>query len=116
MYEQVLKDKGIHGIGNMMSHSLDSNLLFMKSHIDIYKTGKHSFGYWEMGQFKKAVFENLGFNIKDARLRFYGSEYVPRRPYNELLTNKLGTTTYSITWNKLVADTLGGEPGSNDKF
>jgi hypothetical protein len=116
MYYQFLKDKGIHGIGNMMSHSLDSNLLFIKSHIEMFKTRKYGFGYWEIPQFKKAVFENLGFNIKDVRLRFYGSEFVPRRPYNELLTNMLGTTTYSVSWNKLVADILGGQPGSNDKF
>lgn len=106
-----MRDNGIPGIGNMISHSLDSNVLFIKEHLKTYPSEN----------FKLKMMRNLGFPNLELRHRSHGWELVKGLEYD---WEKIGfdvfyrLPTYKnvIHWNKTLADLIGGEPGSNDKF
>lgn len=106
-----MRDKGIPGIGNMISHSIDSNILFIKEHLKTYPEEN----------FKMKMISNLGFPNLEYRHRSHGWELAKILEYD---WEKIGfdvfyrLPTYKniVYWNKTLADLIGGEPGSNDKF
>jgi len=106
-----MRDNGIPGIGNMISHSLDSNSLFIKEHLKTYPNEN----------FKIEMMRNLGFTQLEQRHRSHGWEIAKALDYD---WEKLGfdvyyrlpTYTNIITWNKFLADIIGGDPGTNDEF
>lgn len=106
-----MQDKGIPGIGNMISHSIDSNILFIKEHLNT----------WHDENFKMKMFNNLGFPNLELRHRSHGWELAKELMYD---WEKIGfdvfyrLPTYKniVSWNKCLADLIGGEPGSNDQF
>jgi hypothetical protein len=108
-----MRDKGITGIGNVISHSIDSNLTFIKEHIKVYSDDPF---------YKHTLFNNLGLPL-ESRFRSYGWETVD--DYNHILDwNRItadlfvryGTTRCTIKWNRKFADIIGGEPGENDSY
>ena len=118
MFDKFLQDRGIHGISNMMSHSLDSLSLFLKTHIKVYSDEKHYIEGIGLPTLKQDVLRELGVTGLEPRLKSYGFEGVPKHAILHIKIGELvGNTTSTITWNKTIADVLGSEcPGFNDKF
>lgn len=112
-YDLFMQENGINGIGNMLSHSIDSNVLFIKEHLETYS---------EDITYKHNIFCNLGFNL-EKRHRSYGWENL--KDYSKIidwdsihghLVTEHNLTTSVIKWNKTFADLIDGEPGKNDDF
>ena len=121
-YDQYMVDHGIFGIGNMMGHSLESNLFFIKNHLNLI-TGPvaYSTDHTNIPTFKQALLEVLGFGKLTMRLRSYGWEnipqiVIPKGQFQGELYLRHGFTKNSITWGNRVANILGGDIKSNDKF
>lgn len=106
-----MRDKGIPGIGNMIGHSLDSNVLFLKEHFKVYPDEN----------FKLKMMRNLGFTELELRERSHGWELAKELDYD---WEKLGFDVFYrlpsykniIHWNKTLGELIGGAAGSNDKF
>lgn len=104
-------DKGIPGIGNMLSHSVDSNCMFIKEHL---KTCSEE-------NFKITMMQNLGFPELEYRHRSHGWEFAKSLEFN---WEKIGfdvfyrLPTYKniIKWNKFFGSIIGTEAGNNDQF
>lgn len=121
-YDKFLADRNIAGIGNMLSHSQECNLSFIKSNIYVRDSAPGYFGnFASIPLFKQKIMENVGFGTMELRMKNYGWE-----SSTVALTNKtakslelmelFGRTTSQISWEKQIADVLGGEPGINDKY
>lgn len=110
-YNRFLSDRGIHGIGNMLGHSIDSNLLFMREHLKVYDPDM-------VNKTKKKVFENLGLGKFELRFRSYGWESttsINKTHYKIELLKQIGLLKHRIIWHNVVGSVLNG-PGSNDSF
>jgi hypothetical protein len=113
-FDSFMQSKGITGIGNMLSHSIDSNILFIKQHLRTYSTNYN---------YKHMLFSRLGFKTLEKRFRSYGWEEIHKyrnivdiRKLENDLSSRYGTTKSVILWNNVFADLLGIEPGKNDAF
>lgn len=120
-YSKFLADKKIDGIGGMLNYSLESNMKFVKKHLEVYDKKFHDGKSLKIPKLKQDLFESLGFGKLERRLRSYGWEGVNPdvfniKMYGEDLIDRFGTTISRITWNEKMAAALGSEPGSNDKF
>ena len=116
-YERFMKDKGISGIGNMISHSLESSYKMIELHIQNYEgfTGKENYA-----QLKQRMYSKIEPSI-EPRINSYGWENSKQKNFHLLhmrieLLKKLKTTTHSIKWGKTIADLLGTTIRENDKF
>lgn len=112
-YDHYMKSKGITGIGNMLSHSLDSNYIFIKEHESIKLSDVAD---------KNVLLQNLGFNL-EYRHGSYGWENIGNftrwfdwKIIVQDLYDRFGHTISTIKWNHTLADLIGGEPGENDIF
>jgi hypothetical protein len=116
MYYQFMKDNGIHGIGNMLGYSLDSNLQFIKSHINVYDHSKHDPNdRFKLPYLKRDIYANLGFTNIEPRLKAYGLDMVPPRPYNDICTEMFGDIISSISWGDTVSVLIESTVRYNDK-
>jgi hypothetical protein len=123
-YHRFMQDKGIHGIGNMMMDSLDTNMLYVKTHISIMENDtdeKYGGDYYRMVAFKQALFTELGYKNPEPRFGSFGWESVNRELFNvekvQLeLEDRYGTTTSKIVWGKKMAALNKSSPGSNTRF
>lgn len=120
-YQRFFSDKGIHGIGNMIAHSLEGLLFFTKKHIDIWDDNIHNGQYKYMPIFKNQMFNSLGFGDFELRMKSYGFEGIMRdimndRMYDKVCVEEFGEVTPTIIWNNKMAEVLGGSPGSNDRY
>jgi len=121
MYDVFMKDHNIDGIGNMLSHSNDANLLQIKMHRSLYNTKQaHAAKIYDLPIFRKQLLEELGYSNAELRLRSFTFDNVPGTSpitREEKLRGMFGDTTSSITWNKMMADIIGSDcPGYNDRF
>jgi hypothetical protein len=116
-FEQYMRDKGITGIGNMISHSMDSNLMFINEHLKTYSD--HPF-------YKHDLFYNLGLPL-EKRFRSFGWEAIFQETENNHMTvdwmgihqdlsKRYGAMNSVIKWNKKFADMIGGKSGENDSY
>jgi hypothetical protein len=117
-FDQYMRDKGITGIGNMISHSMDSNIMFINEHLRTYSN--ESF-------YKHELFHNLGIPL-EKRFRSFGWETVLhelagtcRMPVDWMgiqqdLTKQHGTMSSVIKWNKKFADVIDSKAGENDSY
>lgn len=114
-FDQYMRDKGITGIGNMLSHSIDANLMFINEHLKTYSA--HPF-------YKHELFYNLGLPLEN-RFRSFGWETILQETSNmttdwmaihQDALNRYGATRSIIKWNKKFADIIGSEPGENDSY
>lgn len=110
-HSRFFKDKGIHGVGNLLNHSLSLNIAMMKLHKKYYK---------ETVLFKTDIFSNAGFGPMEPRFRSYGWEKVTSELKYDMYTidliKRVGVNTSTIIWNNKIAEVLDGIPGSNDKY
>jgi hypothetical protein len=117
-FDQYMRDKGITGIGNMISHSIDSNLMFINEHLRTYSDDPF---------YKHTLFNNLGLPL-ETRFRSFGWETIFQETedtyrlashlmgIHQNLSKRYGAMNSVIKWNKKFADTIGGEPGENDSY
>lgn len=109
-YNRFLSDKSIHGIGNMLGHSIDSNRMFIREHIKCYDPTM-------VNKTKKQVYENLGLGTFELRFRSYGWDIpaINKTNYKLELLKEIKAIKNRIIWNTVVGNELSG-PGSNDSF
>jgi hypothetical protein len=107
MYEKYMQDKGINGIGNMISHSFESSYRFM--------------------ELQKQIDENIVpllkqqmYKMTKPRMRSYGWEQ-SQQLFNitnykiELLT-KLGVPKSNIIWGEQISKLIDSTTNSNSFF
>lgn len=105
--DYFMSTRGITGIGNMLSHSLDSNIFFIKEHLTNLPKAK--------------MFENLGFGKIEDRLCWTGWELHPKKdvfhwfPVYEDVVARFGLTKNVIKWNTNLADIINASPGMNSQ-
>lgn len=121
LYDQFLRSRGISGIGNMLGHSLDSNLVFIKKHLEIFNPARHNGNNLQIPYLKVDLFKSLGLGNFELRLKSYGWEGVPAdvfdlAPYASYLMDKFKHKHNSIAWGEQVGAAIGAPPGSNDLF
>lgn len=110
-YNRFMRDRGISGIGNMLGHSLDTNVMFMNEHLKVHEPDM-------VNKTKRKVFENLGLGTFELRYRSYGWEqaHAFNKTYFKIeLSKQVGLIKNRIIWNNVVGSVLNG-PGSNDSF
>ena len=115
-YERFMRDKGIHGIGNMISYSLESSCKMIELHLETWN------GFEKIAPFKQRIFTKIEPTM-EPRLKSYGWEYVYSGQINlqihEVkadLIKKVKPTTHSIKWGKTISDLLDTPITMNDTF
>lgn len=113
-YEKFMNDRGINGIGNMISHSYESSLYFIRKQIEHHSNDFKNFHTVPFLKYKM-------YGLKEPRIKSYGWEQCPINLFNIMiyklqLINKIGKINHKIIWGEGIANTINGEPGENDKF
>lgn len=124
-YDVFMKDNGITGIGSMMNHSLESNVFFIKNHIELCNEDPENVGgdLLHIKTLKERLMDRLGFGSLENRYKSYGWEMLDHYkkwfdviPYNKELLAKYNYTTNTIKWNTILGDLLGIAPGENYNY
>jgi hypothetical protein len=121
-YDRFLKDRNIHGIGNMQGYSFESNALLTSTHINYLKQHPEN-KLDELGiiRLKQGIHQSLG-NIKaEPRPRSFGWEHVNPTVFDikgqlAILKERYCDTTNLIKWGPRFAKILGSELRSNSRF
>lgn len=119
-YECFMRDRGIDGISEMLGYRLEGNLLIMKNHLELMRQ------YPDMpklSQFRKQLYDSLGYSELEPRMRNYGFNNVDEE-FNIHQYTTEGIKQFgdpidyidTIIWNKKIAEVLGGEPGTNNRY
>jgi hypothetical protein len=113
-YERFMLDKGINGIGNMISYSLDSSVKLIQIHLD--KHIRHE----SISSFKSRMYQTM-YPELETRLKSHGWEKHKTRNFNldtyKLdLIKKLKPTLHTIKWNNTIKTLLNTSANENDKF
>jgi hypothetical protein len=113
-YERFMQDKGINGIGNMISYSLDSSVKLIEIHLNNYSPGE------PISNFKSRMYQTM-YPELDARLKSHGWENHKTRHFNLLkykieLLKQLKPTVPIIKWNNTIKALLNTQANENDKF
>lgn len=113
-YERFMNNKGIIGIGNMISHSFESCFYFIKSHIKNYNLGEDSFYTVPFLKYKL-------YGLQEPRIKSYGWENCPPGVFNMFnykikLVELLGITTHKIIWGPVISALLDSNTNYNTKF
>lgn len=111
-HDRFMRIKGIDGIGNMISHSLESNCFFIKEHLNSFNDDP---------RYKVNMLYNLGFGELEYRHRSHGWETIRMLKYDwnpiiEDLEQRFGKTESFVKWNNVLAELIEGEPGENNTF
>jgi hypothetical protein len=113
-YDGYMQDKSITGIGNMISHSIDSNVLFIKQHLRTY-----SFNFGK----KHMMFSMLGFGDLAKRKRSDGWDTISQyynflniRAITQDLIDRYGKTKNILIWNDRLAELIDSDAKINDSF
>ena len=113
-YERFMLDKGINGIGNMISYSLDSSVKLMQIHLDNHVNGE------TISSFKSRMYQTM-YPELETRLKSYGWEQHKTQTFNlsiyrmDLFQN-LKPTFHKIKWNNTIKTLLNTPLNENDKF
>jgi len=115
-YDDFLKSKGIDGIGNMLSHSLESNALLINAHKTLFDSKKHGTDTWRLPKFRQELFGKLGYKL-ELRLRSYGFNHIASTEWRPRTQSTLGITKNSISWGPTIAKAIGSDSsGYNERF
>jgi len=121
-YDRFLKDRNIHGIGNMQGYSFESNALLTSTHIKYLKQHPEN-KLDEIGiiRLKQGIHQLLGNKTAEPRPRSFGWEHVDPTIFDiksqlSILKERYGDTINTIKWNPRFAKILGGESGTNNRF
>lgn len=124
-YDRFMKDKGIHGIGGLLGHSLESNVCFIKNHLEVVRSRPNYYNGADenITTLKKDLFKKMGFGELELRMKFYGWDIVSSltlrihdiwKLHDDVRDNH-GHSKAVIKWNNTIAEALGGVPGTNDR-
>jgi hypothetical protein len=120
MYQQYMKDNSIGGIANMLSHSLDANLQFIKSHTELYNHNKHDpSNNIKLPYLKRDVFNQLGFMNLEPRIKAHGFEPLIKgaSPYDAQCIELFGNSVSSISWCDSISKLIGStDIRYNDRY
>jgi hypothetical protein len=118
-----MRERGIHGINNMIGYSLDSCRFFVNHHYKMfqkYKTLETTWG--KIGLFKHEMFANMDVTV-EARLKAYGwellefqTEHINVKKMRENLQDRVGLTRHAIKWNSVMAQAADMLPGQNSSL
>jgi hypothetical protein len=113
-YERFMQDKGIHGIGNMISHSLESTYKILQIHLDNYIEDE------SVSSFKSRMYQTMYPNL-ETRLKSHGWENhniktFKLAKYKLHLFNTLRPTLSLIKWNDTIKTLLNTELNENKLF
>ena len=113
-YDRFIKDKGIHGIGNMIGYSLESIYKLIQIHLDNYISGDYT------SNFKSRMYRTM-YPELEPRIRSYGWEHHKTNSFTLLnykieLIKQLKLTTPNIKWNSTIKILLNTPANENDKF
>ena len=122
-YDSFLYDKGIHGIGSMLNHTFESNMIFVKEHVNqMLSDTTNTFGHGNYGiiTLKKAMFDSICGTTFEPRLRSYGWENLDPKIhdqsiYRNFLVSRYPTIESYIEWGNELATVIGSEPGRNSR-
>jgi hypothetical protein len=107
MYEKYMQDKGIIGIGNMISHSFESSYRFIELHKQIDEN-------------ILPLLKQKMYKMPHPRMRGYGWEQGQNlfdiTKYNIELLNKLGTVKLNIIWGEQISNLINSTTNSNSFF
>lgn len=122
-YGRFLKDRNIHGIGNMLGHSLESNSMFITNHLEMMRQqpeGYYNGEFADITKFKRVLFNHMGFGDLEPRMKYYGwdnvaTEVINIHKYTDELVNEYGWAESTITWHDTIAKAIDGQLGSNSR-
>jgi len=125
-YDIFMQENGISGIGNMLSHSLESNIFFIKEHIKVHEEDPDNIDgdNLKIRYLKKRMLENMGFGNLELRHKSFGWEttitgredWFDFRKVRKELRSRFHDTDSIIKWNQTLGDLIGGEPGVNNCY
>ena len=109
-----MQDKGINGIGNMISYSLDSSVKLIEIHLNNYIPGD------SISNFKSRMYQTM-YPELETRLKSHGWEHHKTKSFNLInykieLIKQLKLTTPYIKWNNTIKTLLNTKANENDKF
>jgi hypothetical protein len=113
-YERFMTDRGITGIGNMISYSLDSSVKLMQIHLDNHLDGE------TISSFKSRMYQTM-YPELETRIKSHGWENHKTSKFNLLtykieLIKQLKSTIPVIKWNNTIKTLLNTQVNENDKF
>lgn len=113
-YDRYFKHKGITGIGNMISHSLESCCYFIKKHIDYHTPGQDTFNTVPFLKHKM-------YGTNEPRIKSYGWEDCPEqllniRRYRKVLLANIGNIQHTIKWGDKINIILKSNTNENSAF
>ena len=113
-YERFMKDKGIHGIGNMISYSLESSVKLIQLHLDNHINNE------SISIFKAKMYKTMYPELVP-RLKSHGWEEHKTKTFNILrykinLSTSLKPTDNYIKWNETIKALLNTSINENNKF
>jgi hypothetical protein len=113
-YERFMLDKGINGIGNMISYSLDSSVKLMKIHLDTRLEGE------TLSSFKSRMYQTI-YPELESRIKSHGWEQHKTHNFNLSiykmnLFKNLKPTLHKIKWNNTIKTLLNTSVNENEKF
>lgn len=113
-YERFLRDKGMIGIGNMISHSLESSCKMIKLHLECYQ------GNEPISNFKYRMYSKLEPNI-EPRLKSHGWEIAQTKNFHLIpkrleLLRKIGIVKPRIIWGNAITSILNSKTNTSSLF
>ena len=113
-YERFMQDKGIMGIGNMISYSLEASVKLIQIHLDNYIPGE------SISSFKSRMYQTMHPEL-ETRLKSHGWENHKTTTFNILqykieLLKRLKMCKHTIKWNNTIKTLLNTKANQNDKF
>jgi hypothetical protein len=109
-----MTDKGIHGIGNMISYSLDSSVKLIDIHLNNHILGEN------ISNFKSRMYQIMYPELQ-SRIKNHGWEHHKTKSFNLInykieLIKQLKLTNSHIKWNNTIKTLLNTQANENDKF
>lgn len=122
-YDRFMRDAGIQGIGSMLDNSIESTMLFAKTHKMVMSElpKEYSGTRLSLSKFKAALYKRLGYQSVQPRYRSYGWEDIDKTDFDLMrqaacLVVKFGLTYASVIWNEQLGGAIGGGPGRNSRY
>lgn len=120
LIQKFMLDKGIHGIGDMQSYSLESHMMFIANHCSIFDETRHDGSSVKLPQLKVELYEKMNFGTLEKRMKQHGWEAMPELIGENVNIRKQahdhGIMGSSITWGEKIAFAMKSIAGYNNQF
>jgi hypothetical protein len=118
-YDKFLRDNNMEGIGNFLNYSLASNLICIKTHLEVFKKNQLETDPKNIPIFKQSFWGTLNLPLPERRARSYGwdnSSVFNLSRYKVSLIKEFGVTHSTITWGNHITNIIGGDRNTNGKY